>query len=399
MTSRTTIGAVATLACMSFGCADVSDSGVGKQQSELRVCEQETADAWKLKTRVELAGLPAGVAASQHMFFVGSPLEGRVLAFRSNNGAAAGELPPPPNGFILPFIMHVVGPDRLIVLDAGGLPQPSPPVPVHPVLYEYAFTAGPNGAFSASLLRSWESNATDVGFPEDFVLLDDGRILLTDAVFGQIWLIESDGSFTQAIGPESAEPSAQIPSLQLCPDMPLVTVNSIPFLFSGSTIPGVSGIAVRGEDVYFSSPCARGVFKFPLSILDDERAPHERASDIELVATTPAEIEVEELLSIAFDPYDAADTHLYAAQPMQLQVLRIDTDTGERESLAYSPSLLDFPSSIAFAPPPPSEANHKHILVVSNQQERTPLTNDAISEDLLNPPFLVTELSFAGGPH
>ena len=32
------------------------------------------------------------------------------------------------------------------------------------------------------------------------------------------------------------------------------------------------------------------------------------------------------------------------------------------------------------------------LLVVSNQQERTPLTNDAISEDAFELPFLVTKV-------
>jgi hypothetical protein len=101
------------------------------------------------------------------------------------------------------------------------------------------------------------------------------------------------------------------------PDLPEVTVNGYPFLFTGSTLPGVSPLAVRHGTVYYYSPCARGIYSFPLEVLSNSQAPCERAS-ISLVAPTPADIEVEELLDFSFNPDDEADPFLYAAQPMQL---------------------------------------------------------------------------------
>src|ERR1700693_3997267 len=43
--------------------------------------------------------LPAGVAGGADVVFVGSPLEGRVLAFSRLTGNPIGDLPAPPGGF------------------------------------------------------------------------------------------------------------------------------------------------------------------------------------------------------------------------------------------------------------------------------------------------------------
>src|SRR5690349_10777481 len=135
---------------------------------------------------LDVTFLPAGVAAGQQVFFVGDPLEGRVLAFSRTTGQQVGELPQPPGGFIIPFIMHANGEGKVQVLDAGGLPQPKPFVPAHPLLSAYSYTFTPPSTFSATLTRFVDSTGTEVGFPEDFVQLPDGRILLTDAVLGSI---------------------------------------------------------------------------------------------------------------------------------------------------------------------------------------------------------------------
>ena len=86
-----------------------------------------------------------------------------------------------------------------------------------------------------------------VGFPEDFVRLDDGRYLLSDAVLGSIWIVEPYGTIAPGIVPKSFNPEDLIPTLAFCPTMPEITVNGYPFLFTGSTLPGVSPLAVRGE--------------------------------------------------------------------------------------------------------------------------------------------------------
>ena len=76
----------------------------------------------------------AGVAAGETVVFVGEPLNANVVVLSRLSGQQIGVLPPPPNGFAVPFIMHILEPGRLAVLDAGGLPQPSPFVPVMPAI-------------------------------------------------------------------------------------------------------------------------------------------------------------------------------------------------------------------------------------------------------------------------
>jgi hypothetical protein len=341
----------------------------------------------------EVSYLPAGVAAGERVIFIGNPLEGRVHAYSRITGKEIGELPQPPGGFAIPFIMHANGEGKVQVLGAGGLPEPVPFVPAHPFIYEYSYDVKLRTGFSATLSRFVDSGDTLVGFPEDFVQLDDGRILLTDAVLGSIWVIERNGTFTPGIVPKTFDAADGIPSMKICPTMPQVTVNGMPFLFSGSTIPGIEGIAERDGTVYFSSSCAKGIYSFPLRILKDHRQPYQRAADIRLVSAQPANVQIEELLDIQFNPFDRHDPYLYAARGMQLEIMRIDVRNGQRQTVAHDARLLDFPSSLAFLPPilgfgegPTS------LVVVSNQQERTPITNDAVTEDSFELPFIVTKV-------
>jgi hypothetical protein len=331
----------------------------------------------------------AGVAGGKELVFVGEPLKGAVVVLSRRTGEQIAQLPPPSNGFVLPFIMHSLGEGRLAVLDAGGLPRPKPFVPANPVIYEYTYSFGRLQGFSASLVRTISFASVLVGFPEDFAYLDDGRYLLSDAVLGSIWVVEPDGTVSPGIVPKSFDPPDFIPTLALCPTMPEITVNGYPFLFTGSTIPGVSPLAVRDGTVYYYSPCARGIYAFPLSVLSDSRQPYQRAADIQLVAPTPADVGVEELLDFSFNPFDPSDPYLYAADPLQLQVIRIDLASGARQVVANDPKLFDFPSSLGFLPTigPVSE-----LVVVSNQQERSPLTNDAVSQTTFQLPFIVAKV-------
>jgi hypothetical protein len=331
----------------------------------------------------------AGVAGGNAVVFVGEPLNGSVAVLSRATAQQIAQLPPPPNGFVLPFIMHSLGDGHLAVLDAGGLPQPLPFVPANPVIYEYAYRFSPLQGFSASLVRTISFASVLVGFPEDFVHLDDGRYLLSDAVLGSIWSAEPDGTIVPGIVPLTFDPQNLIPTLALCPTMPEITVNGFPFLFTGSTIPGVSPMAVRNGTVYYYSPCARGIYSFPLSILSDNRQPYQRAADIKLVAATPADVEVEELLDFSFNPFNPFDPYLYATDPLQLHVIRVDLSNGTRQVIASGPKLFDFPSSLGFLPTigPVSE-----LVAVSNQQERSPLTNDAVAQTTFRLPFVVAKI-------
>lgn len=340
---------------------------------------------------------PAGVAAGRDIVFVGSPFEGRVVALSRVSGLPLGELPSPPNGLVLPFILKHVGEHRVAVLDAGGFPNPLPFAPVNPTIYEFEYSFSPRLGFSARLVRSISFVSVLIGFAEDIVHLDDDRYLLADALLGSIWIAESDGSIRPGIVPRSYSPKDAIAQMHFCSTMPLVHVGGLPFLFTASTLPGVAPLAVRDGIVYFHSSCAGGLFSVPLASLSDRRAPHERAADIRLISPKPANVAVEELLAAAFDPYLPNDPYLYAADALQLRLIRIDVRTGERQIVADDPQLFNFPSSIGFLPPIAANAGRTALLVVSNQQHRTPITNDAITQDMLELPFIATKVLVRSG--
>ena len=67
----------------------------------------------------------------------------------------------------------------------------------------------------------------------------------------------------------------------------------------------------------------------------------------------------------------------------------IDTRNGKRAVVGDNQTLFNFPSSMGFAPPlfPGAPAP---LLTLSNQQHLTPILNDAITEEMLEPPFLAT---------
>ncbi len=95
------------------------------------------------------------------------------------------------------------------------------------------------------------------------------------------------------------------------------------------------------------------------------------------------------MLDFSFNPFNPLDRYLYAADPLKLRVIRIDLSNGARQVVATGPKLFDFPSSLGFLPTigPVSE-----LVIVSNQQERTPLTNDAVSETTFRLPFIVAKV-------
>jgi hypothetical protein len=98
-------------------------------------------------------------------------------------------------------------------------------------------------------------------------------------------------------------------------------------------------------------------------------------------------------VDFSFNPFNPFDPYLYAADPQQLQVIRIDLSSGARQVIACGPKLFDFPSSLGFLPTigPVSE-----LAVVSNQQERSPLTNDAVPPGTtFNLPFIVAKVLIA----
>jgi hypothetical protein len=298
------------------------------------------------------------------------------------------------------------------ILDAGGFPNPdvncaqaefpcpSGPNPsavanAIPSIYEYEFTFSPlTKTFQANLARTIAFSSVPgitYGFSEDMVRLDDGGYLVSDAVYGSIWRVAPDGTVVPGIVPRTFSPADQIPQMAFwnCQgNEPLVDVAGIPFEFGGNSTPGVSPIAVRAGTVYFYTPCTGGLYKFPLASLFDSRQPYQRAADIQLISTKSPNVQVEELLEMQFNPYNRFDKYLYAADALQLRIIRIDPATGYREVVANDPTLFNWPASLSFAPPVGGT-----LFAVSNQQHRTWITNNflATGTDMTQRPYILTE--------
>lgn len=376
---------------LSAGCGTAPDAseklGSARQEATIEL----SPEALSFKYLELDPPLPAGVAAGEKVVFVGDPLLGRVLEYSRQSGQKLGELPQPPSPFVLPFMMKHIAPNKVAILDAGGFPSPLPLVPANPTIYEYDYSLHARSV-SATLTRAVSFSSALIGFAEDIVLLPDGRYLLADAVLGGIWIANSDGSISPGIVPRTLDPADAIPELYFCPTMPLVEVGGKPFLFTGSTIPGISTITERDGTVYFASACSGGVYKVPLASLSDSRQPWERAQDIELLSPKPAGTEVEEILSMTFDPNNPHEPWMYAADAMKLRLIRINTVTGARQVLGDDPELFNFPSSLSFMPPVTRSEVFPQLVVVSNQQHLTPITNDAVSEDMFQFPFIATRV-------
>lgn len=370
-----------------LGCSAAEDpaENVGEVSSQLQV--QTTRLGVSSELMPVESPFPAGIAASEDLIFIGSPFEGRVMVFSRETHALVGELPPPPNGYVLPFILKSIKGDKVAVLDAGGFPSPKPFIPANPTIYEYRFKFK-KGVFSATLTRTVGFSNALIGFAEDAIQLDDGRYVVDDAVLGSIWIANTDGTVVPGIVPKTFEPADAIPEMYYCDTMPQITVGGLPFLFSASTVPGITSMAQIKDTLYFSGSCSGAVYSVPIKSLSDRRQPYQRAADIKVVSRKPAGTQVEELLGLTGNPFDKNDKYLYAADPLKLRVIRIDPKSGKREVVGDDPHLFNFPSSLAFAPPGCGKGSA--LLTLSNQQHRTVLTNDAIQEDVFEPPFLAT---------
>ncbi len=140
------------------------------------------------------------------------------------------------------------------MLDSGGLLAPGVS-DADPTLYEYEYRLR-HGVFTATLARTVHFTGNRIGFAEEFAYLGSGRYLVTDAVYGSIWGVTSQGEVRPGIVPKSFEPADLIPELSNCPTMPQIEVGGLPFLFTGSTIPGAGGIDACDGTVFVYSSCA-----------------------------------------------------------------------------------------------------------------------------------------------
>jgi hypothetical protein len=335
----------------------------------------------------ERTNLVHGVAGDESVVFSTEPLDGDVTVLDRITGVQRAVLPPPPAGFQLAFAVRVPYEGRVVVLDSGGFPSPT--APSIPKIYDYDYQAGGDGSFTATLVRTVDFSGLPVVFAEDIATGSDGVYYMSESILGGIWVVLPDGTIEPGLLPSSLAPGAGIPALAPCGFTPIV-VGGLPFTTAGNFAPGVGGLAIGGAELYFGSTCTGGLSRVPrASLVDPTRTPQERAADIQSVSPRPADVVEEAFEGIAVNPFDPADTSAYVTDSLQLRVLRIDVSTGAREVLANDPVLFNFPVALSVLPP---LLGVTPLVVSSDQEYRVASINAGITEDELEPPFILAKV-------
>lgn len=325
--------------------------------------------------------LVSAAAGDSRLVFVTQPLTASVAVLDRFTGRQLGQLPAPPGGWLLPFSLRVPRDGHVVVLDSGGFPSPT--APSVPRVYDYSVFYNPHTLqLQATLTRIVRFDGLPVVFAEDVEVTSTGQYLVSESIVGALWVIQADGSIAPGLFPSDGQPIATLAPCAFTP----TTVGGLPFTTAGNFAPGVVGLAERAGQLYFSTTCHGGVYRIPMaSLTDPKRSPAARAADIKPVSLRAAGTASETLHGLAF----AADGGLYAADSLQLRIVRIDTHDGSRQVVASDPTLFNFPSKLQFLPAVNGLAP---LLVASDQEHRLALINAALQADQLQPPWLVTKV-------
>jgi hypothetical protein len=342
----------------------------------------------KVKTLAERASLVHGIAGDDDYVFVTEPGIGvakagpRVVVLDRDNGRQKAALPAPPGGFKLPFTLRAPKRGRLVVLDVGGFPPQGPPT-----VYDYTYSKR-KGKFKARLTRTVAFAGLPLAFAEDVEVLPNGEYVVSESVFGGLWLIGRDGKIRPGLVP--ADPAAPLPGLGGCAFLGSNhTVGGLPFSAPDNFAPGAGSLAVRGDELYLSSTCMGGVQKVKLKTLRDSSRPAEERAK-EIVTVAKRRYDLESLKGITFDPYNAKDPWIYAGDPFRLQLIRIHSRTGKRQVLSKDAKRLNFTVATAFLPPE-RKRGRSTLVTASDQEYRYAGLNPALTADQFKPPFIVAE--------
>lgn len=373
------LGALVLLAA----CERASQPGAQRAPLESAAAEKSAAGNAGAAVFVRSDDIVHGIAGDGFLVFVTQPLARAVVAFDRQTGQEVGRLPAPGDGFVLPFTARVPRQGHLVLLDAGGFPNPV--TPSIPRIDDFDYEYDPRTHdFSALLTRSVKLAGLPIVFAEDIEVLGDGTYVMSESVIGALWLIRPDGTVAPAIFPSN--PFAPLEALGGCPVAPF-EIGGVPF--APGFAPGVGSLAVRQGQLYFGSSCKGGIYRVPVAALTDPaRSPEERAGSIVTVSPRP-EGTVEALKGLSFDPEAPGSPWLYVTDPFHLRLLRIHVVTGRRELVNDDAQLFNFPVATAFLPP---LRGQPRLFVASDQEYRLAALNPALSSDQLQPPFLVTQV-------
>ncbi len=333
----------------------------------------------------ERAQLTHGIAAAEDLVFITEPLAGRVVALDRVTGREVGEVTPPAGeGFLLPFTLRVSREGRLVVLDAGGFPNPF--IPAIPRVYDVDFTWNrATRTLSTRIVRTVRFDGYPVIYSEDLEVLPDGTYVMSESVIGALWVITPNGTILPGMVPSGPMP---IPEIGACP-LPAFSVGGIPYgpMFG----PGVGSMASKDGWLYFSGTCQGGLHKVSVAtLLDQTRTGEEKAADI--VTVSPKDGVVESLKGLTFDRWNPSSRWLWATDPIDLQLIRIDVTTGRREVVGDDPLLFNFSVAAAFLPPKHLGQGVRELVVSSDQEHRFSGINPNLTEDQFQFPFVITRV-------
>lgn len=366
---------------LTMGCASATDrEELESSRDDLRVVVSPRAIAYDY---AHLDDLITAAAGDEQLVFVAEPLAQRVVVLDRITGDQLGEVPAPPDGWLLPFALRVPRPGRLVVLDPGGFPSPTTPNVARVYDFDYRLK-GRGRRFEASLARSVRFDGLPVAFGEDIEVTPSGHYVMAESVIGALWVIAPNGSISPGLFP------GETPIVPIAPcTWPATNVGGIPFATGGNFAPGVVALAEQRGQVYFSSTCSGGLYRIPLaSLTDPTRTPDQRAADIVTVSAR-ASGDVETLHGLAFKRSSTNNRYVYATDSLKLRVIRIDVESGARQVVAEDAKLFNFPVKPQFLPP---VLGLEPLLVPSDQEHRFAAINAAIPADLFQPPWIVTKV-------
>lgn len=323
-----------------------------------------------------------------------------------------GELPAPPNGWILPFktFFSQVESNTLYVLDVGGFPAVG--LYFAPIISKYTYTYESStktftATFVSSLTLPQPANAPNpIGFCADPIELENGDILFPDQFWGALYLLKPDGTCEYVLGPQNSGLENGFDQLKsgLFPvDLADIWFNGsmrqpVHFKFAGASptdggfAPGLNYLSKTNTHLYFQSLNAQAFYRMPIAALYDNRQAWERISSVEIFWEIPTETDATApggpklFAAHTFNQYNPLDTKLYVTDLARGAVSTLDTTLGsdqEMQILIQDTNLLDSAVSIAFLPP----VLGKPIMVVANDQEfLLPGLNGYIPFDPTQPP-------------
>lgn len=376
-----------TAALLAVGCGGAvpleGDDVYGQVASELRVDVGRAGVAREFAQRDQL---PHGIAGDRDLVFLTQPLTGSVVALDRSTGLEVGVVSPPEGGaFLLPFTLRVPETGKLVLLDAGGFPNPF--FPAIPVVYDIAYQWDRRTrTLSTQITRTVRFDGLPVVYSEDLEVLADGTYVMSESVIGGLWLITPEGDILPGMVPSGPAP---IPAIGTC-FLPSFEVGGLPF--GPSFGPGVGSLAEKDGWLYFGSSCLGGLHKVPVATLRDQtREGYAKAGDVVTVSPR-ADGVVETLKGLSFDRWNPASRWLYTGAPFQLELQRIDIDTGEREVVSDDAVLFNFPVAASFLPPRGKGHDGHELFVSSDQEHRLAGINPNLAQTDFELPFRLAKV-------